>query len=352
MRIYWAIFLVLAVFAFLSNDKGPFRSRLLFAILASLPCALMIGLRWKIGPDWNSYLDIFNYTKRFSAGQSLTHEDPGFMLLMHSLHVFHAPFWMLNAIAGLIFIAGLTAFALRQPNPWLAMLVAFPYLVIVIGMSGIRQSIAIGILCFALNAFEKERVRAFSALILLAALFHGSAILMLPICLFSYSRNKFQRLVLLAFGVFVTFFIFHDAFDTYFHRYSLDYIQSMGAAYRLAMNSLAAILFIALQAKFDLSLSEKRLWRNISLCTIMLIPVLMIVPSSTAVDRFVLYLFPLQMFVSSRIPHVISGRRALPDPVTAAVILYAALVQIVFLQFGTFSNYYIPYQSIFDYRYL
>lgn len=317
-------------------------------MLASLPCALMIGLRWKIGPDWNSYLDIFNYTKQFSIDGALFHQDPGFILLLLFLHHFHEPFWVLNFIAGMIFIAGLTAFSFRQPNRWLAMLVAFPYLVIVIGMSGIRQSIAIGILCFALNAFEAERVRTFSFLIIVAALFHGSVILMLPLCLFSYAHSKFQRAVLLSAGLLISYFLFQDVFDNYIHRYSLEYLQSLGTIYRLAMNALAAVIFILFQQKFDIKTSDKKLWRNISICTLLLVPLLLVVPSSTAIDRFVLYLFPLQMFVLSRIPSVAGGSRIVPNPVTLMVIAYAALVQIVFLQFGTFSNFYIPYRSIFD----
>lgn len=308
----------------------------------------MIGLRWKIGPDWNSYLDIFNYTKQFSIERSVLHQDPGFILLLVAVHRFHEPLWVLNLAAGAIFISGLTAFSLRQPNRWLAMLVAFPYLVIVIGMSGVRQSIAIGILCFALNAFEKKRVKTFSLLILIAALFHGSVILMLPICLFSYSHNTFQRLIIFASGVFAAFFIFQDVFDSYLERYSLENLQSLGTSYRLGMNLLTAFIFLFYQNKLNIEIFEKKLWRNISICTILLLLLLPVVPSSTAIDRFVLYLFPLQMFVLSRVPKLFGSKPTVANPVTLMVIGYAALVQVVFLQFGTFANYYLPYRSIFS----
>ena len=193
MIIYWALFLVLAIGALLNDEAAARRTQLTFLLFASIPTILMIGLRWKIGPDWPGYLDIFTYTKLFTFSEALGHQDPGFMLLNWGLHQFNAPFWLLNFICGVIFISGLTAFCRRQPNPWLAYLVAFPYLVIVVGMSGDRQSAAIGFLFFALNAFEEERLYRSVVLVLAAAMFHGSILLILPICLLSYTRSGPQK---------------------------------------------------------------------------------------------------------------------------------------------------------------
>ena len=187
MFIYWAIFVVLATGALLSQEPRPGPTRFLLFALASLPTALMIGFRWKIGPDWIAYDRIYKYSALFSFSQNLARDDPGFKILSWGLQQFHAPFWTLNAVSGLIFVAGLTAFCLRQPNPWLAYLLAFPYLVIVVAMSGDRQSIALGLLFFSLNAFERGHLYRFALCIFAAGLFHGSALLMLPICLLSHT---------------------------------------------------------------------------------------------------------------------------------------------------------------------
>jgi hypothetical protein len=32
-------------------------------LLASVPTLLMIGLRWRIGPDWDAYVQIFESTQ-------------------------------------------------------------------------------------------------------------------------------------------------------------------------------------------------------------------------------------------------------------------------------------------------
>ena len=51
MFVYWSIFVVLAMGAFLNEEDDTRRAWLPFLVLASLPMILMIGLRWQIGPD-------------------------------------------------------------------------------------------------------------------------------------------------------------------------------------------------------------------------------------------------------------------------------------------------------------
>lgn len=347
MFIYWALFLVLATGSLLSQERDENgRSALMLVTLASIPTALMIGLRWQIGPDWVAYSDIFNYTKLYSFSQSVAHQDPGFMVLNWLLHQVHAPLWTLNLVCGAIFVAGLTAFSLRQPNPWLAFLVAYPYLVIVVAMSGDRQSLALGLLFFALNAFERQQLFRFVCLIVIAALFHGSILLILPLCLLSFTRNGLQRALLLAIVVLLGFYYFQDIFSIYARRYSSEKIQSTGVAYRLAMNTMAALIFLLFQRRFELAEHLAKLWRNISLATLGLVLLLLVFPSSTAIDRFLLYLFPLQFVVLSRVPRIFTPNHEPAGQITFIVIGYAALVQVTFLVFGTYASYYIPYRSI------
>ncbi|MFL6727019.1 MAG: EpsG family protein [Sphingomicrobium sp.] len=346
MLIYWSLFLLLTAGTILTQANDEPRSRLFFVTFASIPTVLMIGLRWKIGPDWTAYVEIFQYSQLFSLTQALFHADPAFSFLCWLLGHVGLPFWVLNLVCGIIFVNGLTAFCLRQPNPWLAFLVAFPYLVIVIGMSGARQSVALGFLFFALNAFADLRIYRLCILIFIGALFHGSAMLMLPLVLYSLGGKSLQRLALLALAGIIFVVQFEHTFSVYAVRYSSVSIQSGGLAYRLAMNGFAAFLFFAFRRNLNFSPHESRLWSNVSLCTLALALLALRLPSSTAVDRFLLYLFPLQFAVLSRLPETLGSRRG-PSLVTAAVIGYAALVQITFLNFGTFSTYYVPYRSIF-----
>src|SRR6476646_455577 len=186
MLIYWVLFLILACGALFTPVPEVVRRRPVFILFAVIPITLMVGLRWRIGPDFGSYFLIFERTKLFSLSMAMAHEDPAFYVLNWLAHRMRAELWELNLFCAAVFMAGLTAFSLRQPNPWLSMLVAFPYLVIVVAMSGVRQSLAIGLLFFALNAYEKGRLFRCSAMVVAAALFHASALLMGPICILSH----------------------------------------------------------------------------------------------------------------------------------------------------------------------
>lgn len=348
MIVYWAIFLVIAAGALLHREEASRQTGLPFLLLATVPTTLMIGLRWQIGPDWLNYLDQFNYSRLFSFTQGVTHGDPGYFLLNWLVHRLDAPFWVLNFICGTTFVAGLTAFCRRQPNPWLAFLVAFPYLVLVVAMSGNRQSVALGFMLFAFNAFEERKLNRFVALTVVAALFHSSVFLMVPLCLLSYTKSGLQRALLLTVAVGLGYYFFQESFNIYARRYSMEKIQSTGVAYRLAMNGLAALLFLAFQKRFALDDHQTRLWRNISGATLVLVMLVLVIPSSTAVDRFLLYLFPLQFMVLSRLPKLLTAGRGGEGQLTLMVVGYAALVQATFLLFGTYASSYLPYQSIFQ----
>ena len=346
MLIYWSLFLVLTAGTVLSQANDGRRPWFLFIVFASIPTILMIGLRWKIGPDWAAYVEIFQYTRLFTLDQAVIHTDPGFFLVNWGLGQIGTPFWVLNLVCGAILVFGLTAFCLRQPNPWLSYLLAFPYLVIVIGMSGARQSAALGFLFLALNAFEDRRLLRMAALTVIGALFHSSLVLMLPLLLFSYGQKSVQRAAMLCLILIIFTFEFQHAFTVYAARYSSLKIQSGGLAYRLAMNSLAAVSFFVFRHKLGFTEHQSKLWRNFSICTLALVLLALVVPSSTAIDRFLLYLFPLQFAVLGRLPRALVPERS-PSFVTVAVIGYAVAVQLMFLNFGTYSNFYVPYRSIF-----
>lgn len=345
MLIYWLFFGVLAGGALLTRINGVHPNRVIW--LVGFACVALLGLRWGIGPDFRAYQLIYKTVSMFRFEQILSREDVGFYIVAWCLRSMHAPFWALNVVCAGILINGLTRFCLRQANPWLAFVVAFPYLVIVVGMSGDRQSAALGFLFLALNAIQRGLLLRFILLVLVGATFHGSVCIMIPVGLLAYPRSGLQTFALLVLGLALSIYTAHDSFVTYAQRYSSAQIQSEGVWLRLTMNIFAAVMFLTLRRRLDFPLIEDKLWRNFSFCTLALIPILIVSPSSTAVDRLLLYFFPLQFAVASR-SGLIAVNRMTSGQITIGVILYAAAMQAVFLSFGTFASFYVPYESIFS----
>ena len=83
-------------------------------------------------------------------------------------------------------------------------------------------------------------------------------------------------------------------------------------------------------------------WRNYSLFALAAIVVAILYPTSTALDRTLIYLFPLQIFVLSMIPYV--SPRGTPVLPIAAILFYLGAILFVFLHFGVNAESYIPYQ--------
>src|SRR5690242_4422479 len=196
---YWLLFGFFAVGALLTPPDfrriKPIGVPLLFGALL---ITIMVGLRYKTGVDWG------NYQRQWVGAESLTvsdlvtvhNGDAGFYGLMWLLKTAGFEYWALNLVCAAIFTVGLIAFARRLPNPWLAVAVAAPYLIIVIAMSATRQATALGFVFLALVAFSDRRTLAFLGWTAVAALFHASAILTLPFAGLSFAKNRFQAILL------------------------------------------------------------------------------------------------------------------------------------------------------------
>ena len=130
------------------------------------------------------------------------------------------------------------------------------------------------------------------------------------------------------------------------NRLSYTYLereyQSEGAATRVAMNALPAGLFLLIRHRFPMTRGERRLWTNMALLALGFIVLLLLSPSSTAVDRMALYIIPLQIVVLSRLPDVLQSRKS--REITLGVVAYSAAVQFVWLNFAGHAEAWVPYQ--------
>jgi hypothetical protein len=118
-------------------------------------------------------------------------------------------------------------------------------------------------------------------------------------------RGRHRVLVLLGVGVTAILWygvLLQEHINTLVLNYVGSRLESSGAVVRIAMNAFPAALFLLLRKRFQLSKAQRIFWTWMSLGAIMLVALLYISPSSTAVDRVGLYWLPLQIFVWSRVP--------------------------------------------------
>jgi hypothetical protein len=205
-----------------------------------------------------------------------------------------------------------------------------------------RQGVALGILMAGLAAFIRggSPVR-FAVYVVVAALFHRTAVVAFPLVALANDRNRFINLIL-ALSVSVVLYdaFLGDAMDDFVERYIKTAYSSQGAAIRVIMSLVAAVVFWVLGRRLGFAEREHKLWRNFSLAALLMLVLLVAIPSSTAVDRMSIYIMPLQIAIFARIPSRFRSQLG----GKAAVIGYFLAVQFVWMNFAQHSRYWIPYR--------
>jgi hypothetical protein len=344
---YWVLFGFFAAASLLAHGEQGRDKRDWLLAIGWLILSLMIGLRWEVGPDWDSYFGWWNRAGYMPLERllRLTESDFTFYTVMWVFRQVGATFWLFNLTMAGIFALGLVSFVREQTNPWLAIAIAVPYLVIVVAMSGVRQATAIGFVFLALLAFQRREGRKFLVWMALAASCHASAILVLPLAGLSFARNRFQSIVLMLIAALAAYYLLSPTFSIYSERYFSKVVQSSGTLFRIGMSIVPALIYLFFSKRFPEMPHERSLWRNFSIAALLTLPLYLIVPSSTALDRLVLYLFPLQIRVLSWVPSIARGAKGL---MTFAILAYLAAQVFVFLSYAVNRDAYLPYRTIFS----
>ena len=346
---YWVMFLVPAWASIAAPGKPRPVGKPLEAswLMVGVLLALLIGLRHQVGGDWSNYESHYLDMVGAPLSEVLERGDPGYYLLNWLSTQVVGGVYLVNLVSGALFSVGLAAFCRQQPRPWLALAVAVPYMVIVVGMGYSRQGVALGLAMLGMVGLARKSNLQFVLCVALAATFHKSAVLLVPLAILATPRGRLWTglWVGIAAGT-LYYLLLADSVENLVTNYIDAEYQSEGAAVRIAMNALPAVLLLLLRKRFVWQPAERNLWLIMALLALASVGWLMVSASSTAVDRLALYLIPLQLFVFARLPDLMGRGRGLRNWVMAVVIYYAAVL-FVWLTFATHSYAWVPYHSWF-----
>lgn len=182
---YVLLILVVGLGLIASPLPDPSRRRIVVA-LSFAAISFMTGLRAvTVGTD------TFGYSLQYKAGYR-REDEPGYAILgdaASSLGLNFQAFLLMVAL----FVTGsvAAAFYLYSQVPWQSFYLHVTMGLFAMSMSGLRQSLAAGIGILAIILLLKDRRLLFVVLIFLAYTFHNSALVLLPLALFS--RVRFTR---------------------------------------------------------------------------------------------------------------------------------------------------------------
>lgn len=369
---YWMMFLAPAGAALVDRSSlgfGASESRTQkvgLAWIGVFVClTLVIGYRFEVGGDWQEYFGYLFGVTGLDVTGVLAMPDPAYQLLNWISSEFGWGIYGVNLIGGAIFIWGLLTFCRRQPQPWLGLAVAVPYLVIVVGMGYSRQAIALGLAMLGLVALSDRSNLKFVFWVALAATFHKSAVLLLPLAALASSRNRYWTMAWVAgFAALLYYLLLASDVESLYANYVEADYQSQGALIRVVMNVLPAVILLIWRGRFGFADTEARLWIWLAIVSLGLLVILFGTSASTAVDRVALYMLPLQVVVFARMPTALGqnvnrstankkfvdfarvkskGRDNVPL-ITAAILLYYAAVQFVWLNYAQTAFAWVPYR--------
>jgi hypothetical protein len=254
--------------------------------------------------------------------------------------------WTVNLICAAIFTYGLVSFSRWQPNPPLAMLVAVPYLAVVVAMGYTRQSAALGLVLVAITSVHRGSITRAIFALFVAALFHKSSIILVPLFGLTASRGRFMNFAMFGLlGIILYLMFASSALDRLVNNYVEEQRSSSGALIRVMMNLVPSMIFLSFRNKFGLHSKETMLWTIFSVSSVAAVAAVIYSPSSTVVDRLSLYLIPIQVLVLSRLPAVF-GRRGRQSMLMAMLVVsYSLSVQMVWLVYAGHADDWIPYRS-------
>jgi hypothetical protein len=338
--ILFAAFTVPAAVAAFRPYGAP-RARL---ILAAIVLTIVIGLRREVGGDWYNYLEIFHRISVLDFAHGLRSTEPGYALL--NIIAAHAGWgmWFPNLVCAAIFTWGLVALARMQPNPLLAIAVAI-YIITLMGMGYTRQSAALGFVMLAIVQYLRGATLKTFVFLLLAAIFHLSSVIVAPLIGLAVVRRG--PIAILLFVV-VAVYMYLQLSGAVFQKldvYTTGTYFAGGAAVRLIVNALPAVIFLSFRNRFSISSEEISLMTIFAITSLLLLAGLLYITSTVILDRVAFYLAPLQLIVLSRIPYAFGGRTRPSMFLLMVVLGYSLALEIGWLTLGTWGSAWIPYRN-------
>jgi hypothetical protein len=343
VTVYWALFAWPAA-ALLSRQRAAPGLSLAIWVATVVVFAVLIGLRDQVGGDWGSYQRQYLRIAGLDFLDALLYgrTDPGYAALNWVASRVDGGVHLVNTVCALVFMIGVSVFCRRQPLPWLALLVAVPYLIVVVAMGYTRQSAALGFVLVALVALQDGRLRAFVVLISAGALFHKSAVLLLPFAALAVTERRAWTAVWVGtVSVLMAALLLLEHRDALWRAYVTAGMVSEGGSIRVTMNAIPALMLLAFRRALTPPGTERNLWCWIAVFALAMLPLVAV--ASTAVDRLALYFLPIQAFVYARLPLLFA------EPARRSIIVFAivggyALVLWVWLNFAVHAPNWLPYQ--------
>ncbi len=343
---YVVLFWFVAAIAYIA------RRRRHSVVLAAFFAAFLVffsGTRFEVGCDYKGYSLRYSWLySGMSWSDALRAGEGGFNWLNKALLHFDLSYSALLFVCALIFAACLYRFARHAQRPLSMMVLAFPVLVVQLSMSGLRQAMATAFLMVALGAFIDRRRLAVLVWVAIAALFHTSAVVFLPLFLLMGRNISTLRMfgVLLVISPVIALLL-GERMEVYNDRYVAQIYgeqDSDGAWFRYAIVLIPFLVLLWKRRIVEWEFPDQfPLMRLFALFALSLMPAGLI--SSVLLHRFVFYIMPVSILALLCISECVFKPGSKRFGALLPFLAYGAYITVWFGYSSHGASCYLPYQT-------
>ena len=312
--------------------------------------------RWENGTDWDTYLQYFHWLNEITC---IGYMEPGFTLLTSINSVLFNYTTQLGCVAFLSIIPIAWKYNKISPYPLFTLLIW--YSTTFANIFPVRQSIAIALFVTSWKFIEEKKLKSFIGIILLAATFHITVLITIPIYFlwhkkFTSSTLIYSIIIISAFSIVgdkiisnILLIVGGDLVKQKLEFYLENSNENFGSAYSPTQVLIRGIInrsFIFFPLLFLLKgirFTNEKLNSYINIYFFSFVLFLLVSPLSIALGRLCMYSDIIQAIL---IPYIFTGNTTRENK----SILFVLIIAYFLIRFkGIIFNYqdlYIPYNFV------
>lgn len=312
---------------------------------------VFVGLRYQVGGDWASYLIHYENLDFENILLSFFEWDPGYVLFEYISKYLGLGIAGVNILCAITFFTCffyfIKVFKIKLSH---ALLIAFPYLILVVVNGYTRQGVALGFgMLFVAFLYQRKLFKSFLALIF-AVLFHKTAILLIILYIretISNTKNNLAKLATIVISLLLGILVsisFQSECWSMIKNYIEYQMQSSGAIIRILVNIIPLVLLVVFSKRYKSIYNDYRLWILFGYITLSMLFLGIFFKITTVADRLCLYFYPLQIVIFPRVLQLIKNREVKYMYFFALICLYSSIL-LIWLLFAAHRGSWIPYRN-------
>lgn len=354
MQVYVIMTICCLVLLFCSRIVNEKKKKYVLILLSFMSIFIVSALRVDVGTDYRSYVDWFDNVTEISFGYT----NFLFNNIIFIIKVFSKNSQWLFVISSLMILGLVFLSVIEQKNEYDMSL----YLFIVLGfyfatMNGIRQWLAISLFMYSYKFIIKKDFLRYSVCIIIASLFHISAITLLPFYfIINFIVNDKWKIIISCIFVilfnFINFnyllekilFVFAPSFYARYISSGVNLSLNVGSPLPILLSGGMLAYYMLFNNKYKKNMNVELYERHKHLCFIILLFAI-INTVNNLFSRYAAYFIPMIIFILPDFYLIIPGKWK------KIVKISIFIIGIAFIVINTIqknSNGPLPYTSIFN----